>query len=146
MNKVRSSLDEVKMATELNWTYSMGGEVVSPDGYIYLNDGLHPPFQIREPGPVMPMLTASDCKAIAYLLSSGQMLNLRHLTLRGNTLGPEGAQHLASALATNTTLHGLDLSETNVQAEGARHICNAIRTNHVRTALASHSARVWSTP
>ena len=56
-------------------------------------------------------------------------LVVTNLHLRGNSIGPAGAESLARALKTNTTLTNLDLSSNNLGSAGAESLAKALETN-----------------
>ena len=73
----------------------------------------------------------------SILLNHGSQLS--HLNLRGNGIGPEGAEHLARALGggawTVATLSNLYLVDYNIGAEGAGYLASALRKNSSITKL-----------
>ncbi|KAJ8601084.1 hypothetical protein CTAYLR_008205 [Chrysophaeum taylorii] len=54
---------------------------------------------------------------------------LRHLDLRGNSIGVEGAARLAKALEKNTSLQTLDLRDNGIGAEGAARLAESLEKN-----------------
>ena len=51
---------------------------------------------------------------------------LTTLSLAGNPIGPEGAQHIASALAENDTMTLLDLQQSGLGPGGAQHLAEGL--------------------
>lgn len=71
-------------------------------------------------------LTPNDIQAMARVLLRNQFLVT--LSLKGADLGP-GSTHIAKAMATNSTLQILDLSDNNITAKESIEIANMLRAN-----------------
>lgn len=71
-------------------------------------------------------LTLADGKFAAAIAKNR---TIKVLSLYQNSIGPEGAKHLAGALQTNSSLEQLFLEGNQIHDEGAKSIATAIRTN-----------------
>ena len=71
-------------------------------------------------------ICAEGVSSIAQLLHTQQLV---HLDLSYNTISDKGAEHIANALGSNTSLLHLDLSINTISDEGAEHIANALGSN-----------------
>jgi len=65
---------------------------------------------------------------LAFLLKKNG--NIKRLTLRGNCIGPQGAQALASMLEENTCLESVSLEWNQMGNAGALAMANALTKNH----------------
>jgi Ran GTPase-activating protein (RanGAP) involved in mRNA processing and transport len=67
---------------------------------------------------------------------------IRHLWLRGNYMGPEGAAVLADMLAQNQTLVELSVGKNQISSTGAADIASALTENSTLTALWMYSNEI----
>ena len=80
-------------------------------------------------------LDDEGAKALAEMLggngaeSSGTVNTMEHVELKGCTIGPVGAQHLAQALRVNTSVKTLDLSDNPLDDEGAKSLAEMLGGN-----------------
>ncbi|CAF1669056.1 unnamed protein product [Adineta ricciae] len=74
-------------------------------------------------------IRAQGAQHIANALRTNTTLTTLHLD--ENEIGAQGAQRIADALRTNTTLTNLNLSGNRIGAGGTQHIADALRTNTV---------------
>ncbi|KAL1503443.1 hypothetical protein AB1Y20_011931 [Prymnesium parvum] len=78
-------------------------------------------------------LVVKDGILLAYAMRMSCVLG--NLGLQMNSIGAEGAAHIAEALKINKTLTSLDLYKNDIGAEGAAHIAEALKTNETLTSL-----------
>ena len=81
-------------------------------------------------------------KGFEVLLPAVGASRIRHLWLRGNYMGPQGAAVLADMLAQNETLVEISVGKNQVSSTGAADIASALTENNTLTALWMYSNEI----
>lgn len=107
-------------------TLSLSLNFLGDDAMDYLAPALNASSRITNLDLSWNHIGAGGARELSKVLEKGTCL-ITTLNLEGNSLGPEGAVHLAASLHNNTTLTHLTLTANNFRKDGAKAVADLLK-------------------